>query len=144
MPSATGIVTKTYDQLVSIMLQRKLQGEQQQAETEMVPDNYPYRLPPLSGRREDTQSNMGTRNSPDITAQSITFMYLFIKVSSTKTYSAKHMLLSNQFSVRTIASLKLYSFNYSERFCDYLQFIKSLFPVSIEACQRMLTGLTRH
>ena len=49
------------------MLQRELQGEQQQEETEMVPDNYPYRLPPLSGRREDTQSNVGNQKKKALT-----------------------------------------------------------------------------
>lgn len=47
--------------LVSFMLQSELQGEQQQWETERVPDNYPYRLPSLSGKREHTQSNVGNQ-----------------------------------------------------------------------------------
>lgn len=58
----------------SFMLQSELQGEQQLEETERVPDNYPYRLPPLSGRKEHTQSIMrgscGARKDTDITAHS--------------------------------------------------------------------------
>jgi len=51
------------------MLQSELQGKQQQDETEKVPDNYPYRLPPLSGRREYTRSNVGNqKKAPDMTA----------------------------------------------------------------------------
>lgn len=46
---------------VSFMLQSDNSGEQQLEETERVPDNYPHRLPPLSGRREHTQSNMGNQ-----------------------------------------------------------------------------------
>lgn len=42
---------------LAFMLQSELQGAQQPEETERVPDNYPHRLPPLSGRREHTQSN---------------------------------------------------------------------------------------
>lgn len=54
--------------VVSCMLQSELKGEQQ-GETERVPDNYPYRLPPLSGRREHTQSNLGNqKKKPDMTA----------------------------------------------------------------------------
>lgn len=57
----------------SFMLQSELQGEQQQLEeTERVPDNYPYRLPPLSGRKEHTQSiirgSQRARKDTDITA----------------------------------------------------------------------------
>lgn len=56
------------------MLQSELQGEQQLEETERVPDNYPYRLPPLSGRKEQTQSIMRgswrARKDTDITAHS--------------------------------------------------------------------------
>lgn len=43
------------------MLQSELHGEQQPEETERVPDNYPYRLPPLSGRKEHTQSIVGNQ-----------------------------------------------------------------------------------
>lgn len=56
----------------SFMLQSELQGERQLEETERVPDNYPYRLPPLSGRKEHTQSIMKgswrARKDTDITA----------------------------------------------------------------------------
>lgn len=56
------------------MLQSELQGEQQLEETERVPDNYPYRLPPLSGRKEHTQSIMRgsqrARKDTDIRAHS--------------------------------------------------------------------------
>lgn len=43
------------------MLQSELHGEQQPEETERVPDNYPYRLPPLSGRKEHTESIVGNQ-----------------------------------------------------------------------------------
>lgn len=58
--------------ILFFMLQSELQGEQQLEETERVPDNYPYRLPPLSGRKEHTQSIMRgsqtARKDTDITA----------------------------------------------------------------------------
>lgn len=56
------------------MLQSELQGRQQLEETARVPDNYPYRLPPLSGRKEHTQSivrgSRRARKDTDITAHS--------------------------------------------------------------------------
>lgn len=68
MPSVTKHTVSGF----SFMLQSELQGEQQLEETERVPDNYPYRLPPLSGRKEHTQSIMrgsrGARKDTDITA----------------------------------------------------------------------------
>ena len=54
------------------MLQSELKGEQQQEQTERVPDNYPHRPPPLSGRRKHTQSNVGEpEKGADMTAHSL-------------------------------------------------------------------------
>lgn len=72
MPSETGLVAKKTVSWVSIMLQSELQGEQQQEQTERVPDNYPHRPPPLSGRRKHTQSNVGEpEKGADMTAHSL-------------------------------------------------------------------------
>lgn len=59
MPSATGLVINTWSVGFPSCCRVNYRGEQQPEETERVPDNYPHRLPPLSGRREHTQSNMG-------------------------------------------------------------------------------------
>lgn len=54
MPSVTN--TRSVDFPACRRVNRR--GSSSLEETERVPDNYPYRLPPLSGRKEHTQSIM--------------------------------------------------------------------------------------
>lgn len=49
-------ITQTCESGFPACRQVNCRGRSSREEAERVPDNYPHRPPPLSGRREDTQS----------------------------------------------------------------------------------------